>query len=79
MINKRRLREEDWILDPHPQGIVTIKSRRFLGQGYRYCLQAPRGQQLYAMTPVDIALPIGASVNLQLHARTYQCFPEIHG
>jgi iron(III) transport system ATP-binding protein len=73
------IREEDWILAPHPQGNAVIKSRRFLGQGYRYCLQSLYGRQLYASTPIEVALPIGTCVNLQLQARTYQCFPETEG
>lgn len=70
------VREQDWLLHPHPEGTVTIKSRRFLGQGWRYCLQVPSGQILYAATPIERAIAPQTRVNLALKPRIYHYFPD---
>lgn len=68
------VREEDWILQPHSQGLAIIKTRRFLGHEYRYSLQTPSGHQLFARTSVETVIPIGTNVNLSLASRTVQRF-----
>ncbi|MCC5610149.1 ABC transporter ATP-binding protein [Nostoc sp. CHAB 5834] len=60
------IREEDIILHPASDGAMKIETRFFLGHEYRYSLYTPSGKQLYARTPVSIALPIGTQVNLSI-------------
>ena len=58
------IREEDLILKPAADAPVVIRSRRFLGREYRYCLQTPSGKELHARTTADTALPVGTRVQL---------------
>jgi iron(III) transport system ATP-binding protein len=60
------VREEDWLLQPDPQATVIIKTRHFLGREYRYCLQTPSGQKLYARTSSRVMLPPTTRVRLAI-------------
>lgn len=58
------IREEDLILQPADYGSAVIRTRRFLGREYRYCLQTSSGKELYARTLAQTALPEGTRVSL---------------
>lgn len=61
------LREEDLILElEENNAAATIRTRRFLGREYRYCLVTPSGKELHARTTAQIALPVGAKVKSTL-------------
>ncbi len=58
--------EEDIILQPAKDGAAMIKTRRFLGSEYRYCLQTYSGRKLYARIPSTISLSVGTRVKLSV-------------
>ncbi|WGV28192.1 ABC transporter ATP-binding protein [Halotia branconii] len=58
--------EEDIILQPVKDGAAMIKTRRFLGSEYRYCLRTASGKKLYARTPSTISLSVGTRVKLSV-------------
>jgi iron(III) transport system ATP-binding protein len=60
------IRQEDFILKPANDSSVVIRSRRFLGREYLYCLKTASGQELHARTITDLALPIGARVQVSI-------------
>lgn len=70
------IREEDLILQPHPDASIVIKSRRFLGREYRYCLQTPSGKELHARTTPETALAEGTRVNLAITEQALRLFPR---
>lgn len=75
------LREEDLILElGENDAALTIRTRRFLGREYRYCLVTPSGQELHARTTAQTALPVGAKVKLNVDSDAVKVFParEIH-
>ena len=69
------IREEDLILQPNPDAPTVIKTRRFLGREYRYCLQTSSGKELHARTTVETALPIGTRVQLSV-VKPLRFFPD---
>ncbi|MBD1890199.1 ABC transporter ATP-binding protein [Coleofasciculus sp. FACHB-SPT9] len=70
------IRQEDLILQPFPDASVVIRTRRFLGREYRYCLQTPSGKELHARTMTDTALPVGTRVQLSIAGDTVRVFPS---
>jgi len=71
------IREEDLILQPaEVDALVVIKTRRFLGREYRYCLQTPSGKELHARTTAEIVLPEGTRVHLAVSAQAIRVFPN---
>jgi iron(III) transport system ATP-binding protein len=71
------IREEDLILQPaEVDAPVVIKTRRFLGREYRYCLQTPSGKELHARTTAEIVLPEGTRVQLAVSAQAIRVFPS---
>ena len=69
------IREEDMILKPDDDGSVVIRTRRFLGREYRYCLQTPSGKELHARTTTETALPVGTRVELTVAEEAIRVFP----
>lgn len=65
-IGELMIREEDLILQPDPDAPAIIKTRRFLGREYRYCIQTPSGKELHARTAIAVALPVGTQVSLSV-------------
>lgn len=71
------IREEDLILKPADiDSAVVIRTRRFLGREYRYCLQTPSGKELHARTTVETALPVGTRVHLAVADQAIRFFPK---
>jgi iron(III) transport system ATP-binding protein len=70
------IRQEDFILKPTADAPVVIRTRRFLGREYLYCLQTPSGQELHARTMTDMALPVGTRVQLSIAGNTINVFPQ---
>lgn len=69
------IREEDLMLQPDPDAPAVIKTRRFLGREYRYCLQTSSGKELHARTTDETALPIGTRVQLSV-VKPLRFFPD---
>jgi len=72
------IREEDVMLQPHPPSETTliVRDRQFLGREYRYCVQAPSGKELHARLPVNVVIPVGATVALTAPAEAVRFFPK---
>ena len=49
------IRQEDFILKPANDATVVVRTRRFLGRGYQYCLQTLSGKELHARSLAIIA------------------------
>ncbi len=69
------IREEDLILKPADDGTVMIRTRRFLGREYRYCLQTPSGKEIHARTTVETVLLEGTRVQLDVPEQAIRVFP----
>lgn len=70
------IRQEDFILKPSTNAPVVVRTRRFLGREYQYCLQTSSGKELHARTLKDMAIPIGARVELSIAGNDVQVFPQ---
>jgi iron(III) transport system ATP-binding protein len=70
------IREEELQLQPNPNASVVIRSRRFLGREYRYCVETPSGKQLYARTSNTLALSVGTRVQLAITSQCLRIFPS---
>ncbi|MEO0968432.1 MAG: ABC transporter ATP-binding protein [Cyanobacteria bacterium J06639_18] len=70
------IRQEDLILKATPNASVNIRSRRFLGREYRYCLETLSGREIHARTLTHTVLPEGASVELAIADNAVQIFPD---
>ncbi len=60
------IRQEDFILKPNTDAPVVVRTRRFLGREYQYCLQTPSGKELHARTMTDTALAVGTRVQVSI-------------
>lgn len=69
------IREEDLLLKPAADAPVVIRTRRFLGREYRYCLQTPSGKELHARTTAETVLPVGMRVQLAVAEQAIRVFP----
>jgi iron(III) transport system ATP-binding protein len=69
------IRQEDLILTPATDAPVVIRTRRFLGREYQYCLQTPSGQEIHVRTTTDMALPVGTRVQISVANDAIQIFP----
>jgi iron(III) transport system ATP-binding protein len=69
------IREEDLILKPAADAPVVVRTRRFLGREYRYCLQTPSGKELHARTTAETVLPVGTRVQLAVAEQAIKVFP----
>lgn len=70
------IRQEDLILKATPDASVNIRSRRFLGREYRYCLETLSGKEIHARTLTDTVLPEGASVEVAIAHNALQIFSD---
>ncbi|MBW4451657.1 MAG: ABC transporter ATP-binding protein [Nostoc indistinguendum CM1-VF10] len=70
------IRQEDFILKPSIDAPVIVRTRRFLGREYQYCLQTPSGKELHARTLKDMVLPIGTRVQICIAGNDIQVFPQ---
>lgn len=70
------IRQEDFILKPANDAPVVVRTRRFLGREYQYCLQTPTGKELHARTIADVALPVGTRVELSIDGDRVKVFPQ---
>ncbi|MBD2342922.1 ABC transporter ATP-binding protein [Anabaena subtropica] len=69
------IRQEDLILKPTTDAPVVIRTRRFLGREYQYCLQTPSGKELHARTMTNTALPVGTKVQISIASDAVKVFP----
>jgi iron(III) transport system ATP-binding protein len=74
-VGELAIRPNDSILTPAEDGLLLIRSRRFLGREYLYSLETPSGQQFTARMAVDRALAVGARVNLAIASGSLHIFP----
>ncbi|MBD2413682.1 ABC transporter ATP-binding protein [Nostoc calcicola FACHB-389] len=70
------IRQEDFILKPANDAPVVVRTRRFLGREYQYCLQTPSGKELHARTIADVVLPVGTRVELSIDGDRVKVFPQ---
>lgn len=70
------IRQEDFILKPSTDAPVVVRTRRFLGREYQYCLQTPSGKELHARTLKDMVLPVGTRVQISIAGNDVQVFPQ---
>ncbi|MFQ4146395.1 ABC transporter ATP-binding protein [Chlorogloeopsis sp. ULAP02] len=75
-IGEMMIRQEDFILKPATDAPVVIRTRRFLGREYRYCLQTPSGKELHARTMIDTAIAEGTRVQLSIADDAVRIFPS---
>ena len=65
------------ILEPTNNSEIVIRTRRFLGREYQYCLQTPSGNELHVRTMLNTLLPIGTRVNLLISGNKIRLFPVV--
>ncbi|MBE9103528.1 ABC transporter ATP-binding protein [Nostoc cf. edaphicum LEGE 07299] len=70
------IRQEDFILKPATDAPVVVRTRRFLGREYQYCLQTPSGKEIHARTMTDTVLPVGTRVELSIASDSVKVFPQ---
>lgn len=70
------IRQEDFILKPAIDASVVVRTRRFLGREYQYCLQTRSGKELHARTMTDTALPVGTRVQISIVGNVVHIFPQ---
>ncbi|MEA5566379.1 ABC transporter ATP-binding protein [Anabaena sp. UHCC 0399] len=70
------IRQEDLILTPATDAPVFIRTRRFLGREYQYCLQTPSGKEIHVRTTTDMALPVGTRVQISIVGDAVKVFPQ---
>lgn len=75
-IGELMIRQEDVILKPADNASVFIRSRRFLGREYRYCLQTASGKEMHVRTATNIVFPVGMRVDLAIASNTIRIFPR---
>ncbi|UKO95840.1 ABC transporter ATP-binding protein [Nostoc sp. UHCC 0870] len=73
------IRQEDLILTPATDASVFIRTRRFLGREYQYCLQTPSGQEIHVRTTTDTSLPVGTRVQISIATDAVHIFPQDTG
>ncbi|MBW4678141.1 MAG: ABC transporter ATP-binding protein [Desmonostoc geniculatum HA4340-LM1] len=70
------IRQEDFILKPANDAPVVVRTRRFLGREYQYCLQTLSGKELHARTLANVVLPVGTRVELSIASESVKVFPQ---
>jgi iron(III) transport system ATP-binding protein len=75
-VGKMAIRPEDAILTPAEDGVLSIRSRSFLGREYLYTLETPSGKLLTTRETIDRVLPVGARVNVKIASPNLTIFPE---
>lgn len=70
------IRQEDLLLKPTTDASVVIRTRRFLGREYQYCLQTSSGKELHARTMTNTALPVGTKVQISIAGDAVKVFPQ---
>jgi iron(III) transport system ATP-binding protein len=75
-IGELMIRQEDVILKPADRASVFIRSRRFLGREYRYCLQTASGKEMHVRTATNIVFPVGMRVDIAIASNTIRIFPR---
>ncbi|NJL63245.1 MAG: ABC transporter ATP-binding protein [Methylacidiphilales bacterium] len=70
------IRQEDCILKPCTDSPLIIRSRRFLGREYRYCLHTASGQEIHIRTGIDTAIPEGTTVEVSIADDVVRIFSD---
>jgi iron(III) transport system ATP-binding protein len=68
------MRQEDMTLVENATGAVVVRDRQFLGREYKYCLQTPSGQLLYARLPIDSAIAVGSRVQIAVPSQRLRLY-----
>jgi iron(III) transport system ATP-binding protein len=71
------VRQEDIALVEDAEGTVMVRDRQFLGREYKYCLQTPTGNLIYARLPVGPAIPIGSRVAVTVPSQRVRLYPTL--
>jgi iron(III) transport system ATP-binding protein len=59
---------------------VVVRDRQFLGREYKYCLQTPSGQLLYARLPMTSAIEVGSRVQITVPSQRLRLYtPQANG
>ncbi|WP_431191154.1 ABC transporter ATP-binding protein [Leptolyngbya subtilissima] len=68
------VRQEDLALVEDAGGAVVVRDRQFLGREYKYCLQTPSGQLLYARLPMTRAIEVGSRVQIMVPSQRLRLY-----
>ncbi|MBE9155653.1 ABC transporter ATP-binding protein [Nodosilinea sp. LEGE 06152] len=69
------VRQEDMALVEDAEAAVVVRDRQFLGREYKYCLQTPTGQLIYARLPIGLTIPVGSRVNVTVPSQRVRLYP----
>lgn len=70
------VRQEDIALVEDAAGAAVVRDHQFLGREYKYCLQTPSGQWLYARLPVGQPLAIGSQARVTVPSGRVRLYPS---
>jgi iron(III) transport system ATP-binding protein len=68
------IRPEESMLTLSETGLLRIRTRRFIGREYQYCLQTNSGKEFHVRMPADLPLPVGARVDVSIAAGAIHFF-----
>ncbi len=71
------VRQEDIALVEDVGGAAVVRDRQFLGREYKYCLQTPTGQLIYARLPLDNAIAVGRRVAVTVPLQRVQLYTAL--
>ena len=71
------VRQEDIALVDDAEGAAVVRDRQFLGREYKYCLQTPGGQLIYARLPLDSAIAVGRRVTITVPSQRVRPYPAM--
>jgi iron(III) transport system ATP-binding protein len=65
-VSEIAIRPEESILTLSETGLLRIRTRRFIGREYQYCLQTTSGNEFHIRMPAELPLPVGARVDVSI-------------
>lgn len=71
------VRQEDIALEEDAAGAAVVRDRQFLGREYKYSLQTPTGNLIYARLPVGSPISVGSRVVLTVHPQRLRLYPTL--
>jgi iron(III) transport system ATP-binding protein len=73
-VSEIAIRPEESILTLSETGLLLIRTRRFIGREYQYCLQTASGKEFHVKMPADLPLPVGARVDVSIDSSAIHIF-----
>jgi iron(III) transport system ATP-binding protein len=73
-VSEVAIRPEELMLTLSETGLLRIRTRRFIGREYQYCLQTPSDKEFHVRMTADLPLPVGARVDVSLSAGAIHVF-----